>query len=224
VTARRPSPIGTELAQQNDVRIRTSARPAGARRTQADRSAATRAALADAAIDLLIERGWAAVSAIEVCNRVGVTRGAFHHHYPNLPSLLADALRRLYATMRRKERAPVADLTGLVDATWAAIGNPRFKAVLEAWLAMANDPSLRAEIAPVVAEFATLVGPAAKPSILPDDERRAFYLLARETMLGLALGRATNGGRPVGHERTVLARLRADAAAVDARTTRGDRR
>jgi hypothetical protein len=118
----------------------------------------------------------------------------------------------------------VSDLTGLLDGTWAAIGNPRFKAVLEAWLAMANDPSLRAEIAPVVAEFAALVRPEAKPSILPDDERRDFYLMAREAMLGLALGRATNRGRPVGHERTVLARLRADAAAIDARTTRGDRR
>ena len=196
----------------------------GARRAQADRTAATRAALADATIDLLVDRGWAAVSAIEVCNRVGVTRGAFHHHYQNLPSLVADALRRLYAEMRRKKRAPASDLTGLLDGTWAAIGNPRFKAVLEAWLAMANDPSLRAEIAPVVAEFAVLVRPEAKPSILPDDEHRDFYLMAREAMLGLALGRATNGGRPVGHERTVLARLRADAAAIDARTTRGDRR
>jgi len=36
-------------------------------------------------------------------------------------------------------------------------------------------------------------------------------------MLGLALGRATNGGNPLGHERRVLARLRADAAALDAR-------
>ncbi|HTO55369.1 MAG TPA: TetR/AcrR family transcriptional regulator [Myxococcota bacterium] len=191
---------------------RRNGRAGGARRTQADRSAATRAALADAAIDLLIERGWAAVSAIEVCNRVGVTRGAFHHHYPDLPGLLADALRRLYANMGRKQSAPVSDLLGLIDATWAALGNPRFKAVLEAWLAMSNDPSLRAEIAPVVAEFATLVRPDAKRALLPDDEHRDFYLMARETMLGLALGRATNGGRPVAHERTVLARLRADAA------------
>lgn len=201
-----------KLVHRRNSQIRAGKRAAHARRTQADRSATTRAALADAAIDLLIERGWAAVSAIEVCNRVGVTRGAFHHHYPSLSRLLADALRRLYANMGRKERAPASDLAGLIDGTWAAIGNPRFKAVLEAWLAMANDPALRAEIAPVVAEFAALVRPDAKPAILPGDEHRDFYLMARETMLGLALGRATNGGRPVAHERTVLARLRADAA------------
>jgi hypothetical protein len=39
--------------------------------------------------------------------------------------------------------------------------------------------------------------------------------MAREAMLGLALGRATNGGKPLGHERTVLALLRAEAAAFD---------
>jgi AcrR family transcriptional regulator len=190
---------------------------AGSRRTQAERSAATRAALADAAIALLIEQGWAAVTAIEVCNRAGVTRGAFHHHYPSVPSLLADALRRLYGQMQRADRPKPTDLAGLIDGTWAAIGNPRFKAILEAWLAMANDPSLRAEIGPVVAEFAMLVSPDAMPRILTDKEHGDFYVTARETMLGLALGRATNGGRPLGHERRVLGRLRAEASAIDDR-------
>jgi AcrR family transcriptional regulator len=190
----------------------TTIRKAGfPRRTQADRSSSTRAALAGAAIDLLIEKGWAAVSAVEVCKRVEVTRGAFHHHYQNLPSLLADALRRLYAEMGKKDKPPVSDLTTAIDATWAAIGNPRFKAVLEAWLAMANDPSLRAEIGPVVAEFSALVRP---DKILTTDEDRAFYLMARETMLGLALGRATNGGKAVAHEKAVVARLRAEAMLI----------
>ena len=185
------------------------------RRTQADRTTMTKAALSDAAIDLLIERGWAAVTAIEVCSRVGVTRGAFHHHYDSLPALLADALRRLYAEMVRRDRTPPTDVAGLIDAAWRAIGNPRFKAVVEAWLAMANDPSLRAEIGPVVAEFAGLVKPGAMAAILTDTERREFFLTARETMLGLALGRATNGGKPLGHERRVVARIRAEAAAID---------
>ena len=42
-------------------------------------------------------------------------------------------------------------------------------------------------------------------------------------MLGLALGRANNGGRPLGHERAVLARLRAEAAAIDERHTEARR-
>src|SRR5260370_23422849 len=99
----------------------TGGQAATARRTQADRSAATRAALADAATDVLVEHGWAAVTAIEVCNRAGVTRGAFHHHYPGLPALIADALRRLYATMADPGQPKPANLTALIDATCAAI-------------------------------------------------------------------------------------------------------
>jgi AcrR family transcriptional regulator len=184
--------------------------PVPVRRTQADRSASTRATLEDATIDLLVERGWAAVTAVEVCTRAGVTRGAFHHHYPDLPTLLAAALRRLYDEARGEDRPHVADLEGLVDATWASISGPRFKAVLEAWLAMANDPGLRQEIGPVVAEFATLVSPEQlAPKLLADEDDRARYVMAREALLGLALGRATNGGRPLGHEDVVLAQLRA---------------
>lgn len=185
------------------------------RRTQADRTATTRAALADAATEVLIERGWTAVTAIEVCNRAGVTRGAFHHHYDSLPELLADALRRLYATFVTRKRPTVTDLPSLIDGTWAIVGQPRFKAVLEAWLAMANDPTLGAEIGPVVVEFARLVNPEGKESpVLVDAAHRDYYLMARETMLGLALGRATNGGKPLGHEKAVLDVLRAGASNV----------
>lgn len=185
------------------------------RRTQADRTAATRAALADAATEVLIERGWAAVTAIEVCNRAGVTRGAFHHHYDSLPELLADSLRRLYATFVDRTRAEPADLPSLIDGTWSIVGQPRFKAVLEAWLAMANDPTLSAEIGPVVLGFASLVNPEGKTSsILVDTAHRAYYLMAREAMLGLALGRATNGGKALGHEKAVLGALRTGAAAL----------
>ncbi|MGN6694737.1 MAG: hypothetical protein ACTHN0_11230, partial [Aquihabitans sp.] len=150
-----------------------------------------------------------------VCKRAGVTRGAFHHHYASLPALLADALERLYAGFVPAEPRTVGTLGDLLDANWAAIGDPRFKAVIEAWLAMANDPDLVGDVGPVVASFATLVSPdALAPSILKNKARRDFYATARETMLGLALGRATNGGRPLPHEDAVLARLRKEAATL----------
>jgi hypothetical protein len=85
---------------------------------------------------------------------------------------------------------------------------------------MANDPGLQAEIGPVVAEFAGLVNPQGKaPSILVDDAHRSYYLMAREALLGLALGRATNDGRPLGHEKAVLDTLRTGATALDRRPT-----
>lgn len=198
------------------------------RRTQAERSAATKAILSEAVIDILVENGWPAVTVVEVCGRAGVTRGAFHHHYGALPQLIADALRLLYGQMIRPGQPPINDLVGLIDANWSAIGQPRFKAVLEAWLAMANDPDLRDEIGPVVAEFAMIVQPARLTKlILADDQDRDFFAMARETMLGLALGRATNGGRPLSHEKTVLDLLRRQAtglaADIDSRSS-GDER
>ena len=185
------------------------------RRSQADRTAATKAALAEGAIEVLVEKGWAATTVIEVCNRVGVSRGAFHHHYDSLPELLADALACLYSGLVSPERPVVTDVAGLVDTTWAAIGHPRFKAVIEAWLAMANDPTLRTTIGPVVAGFSSLVNPDGFKRVLTDSERRDFFVTARESMLGLALGRAVNGGKALGHERRVLGRIRAEAAQLD---------
>ena len=43
--------------------------------------------------------------------------------------------------------------------------------------------------------------------LLPDDSARGFFLLTRETLVGLALGRATNRGQPLAHEATVLDQL-----------------
>ncbi len=130
---------------------------------------------------------------------------------------MADALQRLYEEVGEQRPVEVSSLVDLVNATWSHVGNPRFKAVLEAWLAMANDPELGSAIGPVVAEFAKLVMPEQiAPSVVADEESRTLYLVARESMLGLALGRAVNGGRPLRHERLVLSRLRDDAARVDA--------
>ena len=186
------------------------------RRRQADRTATTKAALADATIDLLVERGWQSVTAIEVCARAGVTRGAFHHHYESLPSLIADSLRRVYSEMHATHPTEIRTMVAIIDATWVHISAPRFKAVIEAWLAMANDPTLRVEIGPVVAEFATLVSPNRSTAPLTTAPRRDFFVTSREAMLGLALGRATNGGRPLAHEQRVIARMCREAASLDA--------
>jgi AcrR family transcriptional regulator len=188
---------------------------AGERRTQQDRSASTKLRLAQAAIASLVEQGWAATSVVEVCARAGVTRGAFHHHYDDLAELLADALRDLYDDLVARSGDWRDDLAGRLDDVWSALARPDFKAVIEVWLAMANDRELAVEIGPVVADFASLIAFDARS--LPAKQRaatRTFYVLAREAMIGLALGRATNGGRALPHERAVLAELKRQARAV----------
>jgi AcrR family transcriptional regulator len=189
------------------------------RRTQSERSAATRAALVEATVDSLVEHGWAATTAVEVCRRAGVTRGALAHHFPTLSSLIAAALRTVYEQALAEAGGPPGSLAELLDATWARLAASPFTPVLEAWLASANDPDLAADVVDVVVDFAKLVGPDQLPAGLLDDPgSRTFYLLAREAMLGLALGRATNGGRALGHEAAVLALLRDQAEAIGARS------
>lgn len=189
------------------------------RRTQAERTEATRARLVAAAIDCLIERGWAATTAVEVCSRAGVTRGALMHHYPSLSALLADALAALYSELSAP-RNPVDSLVALVDNLWARVSMPEFKAVIEAWLAATNDPDLRAGLQPVIADFAKLIRPEELPirDLLADPDAAAFFQLARESMLGLALGRATSwSGHALAHEDVVLDQLRARAAEIEQR-------
>lgn len=184
-------------------------------RTQGERTARTRGLLVDAAIDSLVEKGWAATTAVEVCRRTGLTRGALVHHFPNLSGLLATALQSVCADLVGTVREP-RTLAEAIDVTWACVREPRFKAVIEAWLAAANDPDLAREIGPVVASFSKLVSPdGALHDVFADAGAEHFYLAARETMLGLALGRAISSGRALPHEAAVIDQLRAQAAELD---------
>ena len=189
------------------------------RRTQAERRAATRETLISAAGELLVEQGWAQVTSVAVCARAGLTRGAFVHHFDGLPELFAAVLEDRYdkiVTLVDSEGEPES-IVEMIDRTWAINRERGFKIVLEAWLAGANDPDLGRMLKPVVTTFAKLVGPDRWPELLSDDDARAFYLTARESLLGLAWGRAMNGGRPLGHEDVVLSHLTTTAKTHDAR-------
>lgn len=187
------------------------------RRTQEERSRSTRTALMDAAIELLMERGWHAATAVAVCERAGVTRGALTHHYVDLGELLADSLESVLEELASRNSAAPTTVRATIDMIWRAVSAPRFKVVLEAWWAAGDDPELATELAPVIARFAKVVSPenAHEPG-LRVPEAKVFILTAREAMLGLAMGRATASGRALPHERQVLSALRSRADELDA--------
>lgn len=137
------------------------------RRTQEQRSAATRAGLLAATIDCLVERGYQGTTTTEVCRRARVSRGAQLHHFPTKEDLVTAALDRLYDELRREVLDNMLALpdeadrvSALLDILWAAYGSPSFKAVLELWIAARNDASLHDRVFPIMRSFADAIAPA----------------------------------------------------------------
>jgi len=71
-------------------------------RTQQQRREETRRALLDAAVESLIEVGFARTTTLEVQRRANVSRGALLHHFPSKAELLVAAVDHL-AEMRARE-------------------------------------------------------------------------------------------------------------------------
>jgi AcrR family transcriptional regulator len=63
--------------------------PRKTRRTQAERTAATRAVLLDAARKLFADKGFAEVSTQAIVAAAGVTRGALYHQFGDKSALFA---------------------------------------------------------------------------------------------------------------------------------------
>ena len=65
------------------------------RRTQAERTEATRTALIVAARPLFAERGYAGVGTEEIVRAAGVTRGALYHHFDGKRELFEAVYERI---------------------------------------------------------------------------------------------------------------------------------
>jgi len=65
------------------------------RRTQAERSATTRAALLRAARELFAKNGFVATNREQIAERAGVTRGALYHHFGSKERLFRDVVEEL---------------------------------------------------------------------------------------------------------------------------------
>ena len=180
----------------------------------------TRHKLVIATVESLMEQGYRATSGVEVCRRAGVTRGALNHHYPDFTDLLADALEAAYARLLPDEGRPKpASLEAWVRSAHLNLGQPEFKAVIELWLASQNAPEIGAAISEHVRSLAWLFAPdailGAPAAGIDPDTRTAFYRTVAEALIGLGLGRASQGGQPLAHEAQVIDFLARLAAAVD---------
>jgi AcrR family transcriptional regulator len=129
------------------------------RRVQ-DRSVATREALLDAALESLVDRGYAATTTIETARRAGVSRGAQLHHFPTKAQLLGTAVEHLFERRLAEFRVAFASvdpganrLDAAVDLLWSMFQGPVFIAWVELWVAARTDPELAVTVVMVERRF-----------------------------------------------------------------------
>ena len=130
------------------------------RRTQAERTAATRGALLGATVDSLVEVGYRRTTTTEVARRAGVSHGALLHHFPAKADLLCAAVGHLFDQRLTDFRKAMADVPesadrsdAAIDVLWAMFSGPTFTAWLELWVAARTDPDLTDAVARVDRDF-----------------------------------------------------------------------
>jgi AcrR family transcriptional regulator len=141
----------------------TAAAPLQERRTQAERSEATRRALIAAARELFAERGYAAVGTEEIVQAAGVTRGALYHHFAGKRELFEAVYEQVEAQLA--ERIAAGALSANADSPLDAM-----RAGAEMFLQACTEPEAQ--------QIALLDG----PSVLGWDRWRE---IAAEHGLGL---------------------------------------
>jgi AcrR family transcriptional regulator len=107
-----------------------------ARRTQADRSAATRDALVAAARRLFAAQGFAEVPTDAIVAEAGVTRGALYHQFADKTALFDAVLGAVEGDIARRlaEDVAAAGITDPVDA---------MRRTVRTWLTICVEPEIR---------------------------------------------------------------------------------
>lgn len=179
----------------------------------AARGEAVRRRLLDAAVALIPERGWPAVSTRVLAERAGVTPSVVHYHFPSVQALLVDAvlgaMRAVAAEFEpllesvRTPREGVAALLASVEQYTGA--DPVSLLFVEAYLAATRDEVLRQGIADVLAGLRAKIGAWLAKHGVPDPDGTAVVLAA--AVDGLLLHRALTPEAPPPAVASVLYRL-----------------
>jgi AcrR family transcriptional regulator len=162
----------------------------------AARGAAVRRRLVAAAIELIPERGWTAVSTRVLAERAGVTPSVVHYHFPSVQAVLVEAVlgsMRAVAAGFEPLVAAAGTAGELVDAMVSAVeqytgADPTSLLFVEAYLAATRDDGLQAGMARVLADLRAVIGDRLRQLGVAQPEDTAAVLGA--AVDGLLLHRA----------------------------------
>ena len=157
-------------------------RPTRVRRTQAERSASTRARILETTVRCLCERGFAATTTLLVAAEAGVSRGAMLHHFPTKADLMTYVVQVAYEEEMPEYETrfsvisdPRDRLLAFPEIVWEVLSRPVSVAVLEIFLGSRSDPEMRARLSPLLADItrtgqrrlATLFADISLPNLRP---------------------------------------------------------
>jgi AcrR family transcriptional regulator len=165
---------------------------------QAQKSAATRNLIIEAAIRCFIELGYASTTTTRIAQMAGLSRGAMLHHFPSKIDIVRAAVDHLHAKRLEAFRNSIASIPGDADrvrlglgAYWKHVNHPMFVAFFELSVAARTDPELEAILGPAQTAFEAAWHQTAL-ELFPEwrSDRKAFDValeLTRYVMEGMAV-------------------------------------
>ena len=129
---------------------------------QQTKSAATRKAILDAALEDFYKVGYAQTTTEQVARRANVSRGAMLHHFPTRFDLIRGAVEHLNARrlaeferaeMRIQKDATHTEIAQGIDAYWRTLNSRSFVIFHELQVAARTDAELRRILVPATRRF-----------------------------------------------------------------------
>ncbi|AXB41435.1 TetR/AcrR family transcriptional regulator [Amycolatopsis albispora] len=184
----------------------------------AERGREVRERLLAAAVELIPERGWPAVSTRVLAERAGVTPSVVHYHFSSIPALLHEAvIGRMRAVLSEVDKAldgagtPAAAVEGILASLDQYSGGDQTSLLfIEAYLAATRDDELRERIAAVAGEFRQRFGRWLGEHGVPAAAETAAVVMA--SVDGLLLHRGLGSDPDTAQLATVLRRLTTTAS------------
>jgi AcrR family transcriptional regulator len=128
---------------------------------QAQKSAATRRQIIEAAIDCFVRLGYARTTTTRIAGAAGLSRGAMLHHFPTRLDIVRAAVTELHAKRLKAFRKAIEGVPpagkgrvhAAVQAYWQHARHPIFVAFFELSVAARTDAELEAIMRPAQAAF-----------------------------------------------------------------------
>ena len=165
------------------------------RMTRAEQRVATRTAILDAAVQCLVEDGYAALTTRRVAERAEVAQSTLMHHFPAREALVIEAVSHL--AMRIADSAladadfaalrDTGDLGPLLDRVWREFTSPQALAAAQLWYVAGAKPELAAHLRELEERLLAMLM-AAAGAVVPDLVEHPDFPALMDTGLALIRG------------------------------------